>query len=492
MKTFFRRKSLSAATAFLAIALCAGFAMRLHARTSATAHASSQSAASSEAATLPAEMRAQIDSAAQAVLASTGVPSASIAVVRDCKIAYTQAYGKATVDPPVDARTDMPYSVGSISKQFTATAMLMLVEDGKVSLNDPISKWLPDLTRAKEVTVREILSHTSGYQDYWPQDYVMPNMLQPTTTKHILDTWAKKPLDYEPGTRYQYSNTGYVVAGAIIEKASGMPLLKFLRERVFKPLGMESIVDVNMGRLSKDAPTGYMRYALAPPRVAPKEGPGWIFAAGELAMTAPDLARWDISMIDQKLLKPASYKEMQTEILRKDGLGVNYGLGVAIRNVDSHRMIEHGGEVSGFTASNAVFPDDRAAIVVLTNSDANGAAGAISGKIREIIFANDREDSAKAEARAREILEGLQHGSIDRTIFTDNCNFYFSADVLKDFAGSLGPLGAPQELKLINSGLRGGMKGRAFRVKFTNVTALISEYDLPDGKIEQFILKPAA
>ena len=412
--------------------------------------------------------------------------------MRDGKIAYTHAYGKATVDPPTDATPDMPYSVGSISKQFTATAMLMLVEDGKLSLNDPVAKWLPDLTRAKEVTVREILSHTSGYQDYWPQDYVMPNMLQPTTTQHILDTWAKKPLDYEPGTRYQYSNTGYVIAGAIIEKASGMPLLKFLRDRVFKPLGMDSIVDVNMGKLSKDAPTGYMRYALAPPRVAPKEGPGWLFAAGELAMTAHDLARWDIGMIDQRLLKPASYKQMQTEVLRKDGLGVNYGLGVAIGNLDGHRVIEHGGEVSGFTSSNAVFPDDRAAIVVLTNSDANPAAGAISAKIRGIIFANDREDSTKAEMRAREILEGLQHGTIDRTIFTDNCNFYFSEDVLKDFASSLGPLGAPQEITMTGSGLRGGMKGRVFRVKFANVTALISEYDLPDGKIEQFILKPAA
>ena len=490
--TIFRRHGFTAAIAILAIVFSAGFAMRLHARIGAAEYASVQTGASSDAATLPADMRAQIDSAAETVLASTGVPSASIAIVRDGKIAYTHAYGKAKIDPPVDARPDMPYSVGSISKQFTATAMLMLVEQGKVSLGDPVSRWLPELTRAKEVTVREILSHTSGYQDYWPQDYVMPSMLQPTTAQHILDTWGKKPLDYEPGTRYQYSNTGYVIAGAIIEKASGMPLLQFLRDRVFKPLGMETIVDVNMGRLPQDAPTGYMRYALAPVRVAPKEAPGWLFAAGELAMTATDLAHWDIGMIDQKLLKPASYKEMQTEILRKDGLGVNYGLGVDVRNVDSHRMIEHGGEVSGFTASNAVFPDDRAAIVVLTNSDANGAAGAISGKIRQIIFANDREESAKAESRARQILEGLQHGKIDRTIFTDNCNFYFNDDVLKDFASSLGPLGAPRELTMVSSGLRGGMTGRVFRVRFANVTALISEYDLPEGKIEQFLLKPAA
>jgi CubicO group peptidase (beta-lactamase class C family) len=485
------RRWIGVAAGVLAIGMCASFTARVAAQGGATAGLAQSASAAQGSATLPADMRAKIDEAAQQVLVSLGVPSASIAVVRDGEIAYTQAYGKATIDPPVAARPDMPYSVGSISKQFTATAMLMLVEEGKVSLDDPVSRWLPDLTRAKEVTVREILSHTSGYQDYWPQDYVMPSMTQPTTAQKIMDTWAKKPLDYEPGTRYQYSNTGYVIAGAIVEKASGMPLLQFLREHVFKPLGMESIVDVNMGRLPQTAPTGYMRFALGPPRPATKEGPGWLFAAGELAMTARDLARWDIGTIDQKLLKPASYKVMQTEVRRKDGVGVGYGLGVGVSLIAGHRAITHDGEVSGFTSANQVFPDDRAAIVVLTNQDSNGAASHIAGRIREIIFASDSAESAKAAERAEKILEGLQHGTIDRSEFSDNCNAYFNDQALKDFASSLGSLGVPRDITMTGSGLRGGMKSQDFRVRFATVTIVISEYELPDGKLDQFEVEPA-
>lgn len=475
----------SAATT-LAMALCAGGV--LMARVPARRDAAAQAAASQSGAS--AEMRAKIDRAAEEVLAKTGVPSASVAVVRDGQMIYAHAYGKARLEPATAARMDMAYSVGSISKQFTATAMLMLQEDGKLSIDDHVSRFLPDLTRANEVTIRELLSHTSGYQDYWPQDYVMPPMLAPTTSQKIMDTWAKKPLDYEPGTRYQYSNTGYVIAGAIIEKASGMPLLQFLRERVFKPLGMETIIDVNMGKLPADAPTGYMRYALGPLRPSPKEGPGWLFAAGELAMTASDLAKWDIGMIEQKLLKPESYREMQTEIRRKDGLGVGYGLGVGVHNQNGHRSIDHGGEVSGFVSYNDVFPDDRDAVIVLTNQDSNGAAQEIAFQIRDMLFTTDSDANAAAAARAKKLIEGLQHGTIDRSLLSENCSAYFDAQALKDFASSLGPLGEAKEVSPTGTGLRGGMTFHGFMVKFGKTTAGISEYDLPDGKIEQFEVEP--
>ena len=115
----------------------------------------------------------------------------------------------------------MRYSIGSISKQFTATAILLLQEQGKLSLDDPVGKYIPGLTRGDEVTIRQILSHTSGYQDYWPEDYVMTPMLGPETAQQILDTWAKKPLDFEPGTQWQYSNTNFVIAGRIVEKVTG-------------------------------------------------------------------------------------------------------------------------------------------------------------------------------------------------------------------------------------------------------------------------------
>src|ERR1051325_9214254 len=270
---------------------------------------------------LSSELRSKIDSLANDALAESGVPSASVAVVKDGKIVYLHAYGSARLEPNTPATSEMRYSIGSISKQFTAAALLLLQEQGKLSLDDKVAKFIPDLTRANEVTIRQLLSHTSGYQDYWPQDYVMPFMLKPVTAQQILDRWARKPLDFDPGTKWQYSNTNYVIAGVIVEKAAGKPLLEFLREKVFAPLGMRSVLNIDQEKLTESDPTGYMRYALGPLRVAPKEGRGWLFAAGELAMTAEDLARWDISIIDQKVMQPASYRELETEVLLKNGLG---------------------------------------------------------------------------------------------------------------------------------------------------------------------------
>src|SRR5437868_1875528 len=141
---------------------------------------------------LPPDLRQKIDKAAQDVLAHTGVPSASVAIVKDGAMAYVQAYGAARLDPNTQARSAMRYSIGSISKQFTAAAILLLQEDGKLSLDDKVAKYVPNLTRGNEVTIRQLLSHTSGYQDYWPQDYVMPGMLKATDAQQIMDTWARK------------------------------------------------------------------------------------------------------------------------------------------------------------------------------------------------------------------------------------------------------------------------------------------------------------
>jgi D-alanyl-D-alanine carboxypeptidase len=149
------------------------------------------------------ESAEKIDKLVTDTLARTGVPSASIAVVKDGALVYVKAYGDAKVEPKVPATTQMRYSIGSISKQFTAAAILLLQEQGKLSLDDKVAKYIPDLTRASEVTIRQLLSHTSGYQDYWPQDYVMKPMLESITARKLMDTWAKIPLDFEPGTKWQ-------------------------------------------------------------------------------------------------------------------------------------------------------------------------------------------------------------------------------------------------------------------------------------------------
>jgi len=433
-----------------------------------------------------ADIQQKIDSLAADILAKTGVPSASVAVVKDGQIAYVRAYGHARLEPQTAAKPDMRYSIGSISKQFTAAAMLILQERGKLSLDDKVARFVPDLTRANEVSIRQLLSHTSGYQDYWPQDYVMPMMLQPVTAQRILNTWGRKPLDFDPGTKWQYSNTNYVIAGLIVEKVSGMPMMQFLQQTVFNPLEMQSVSDTDQAKLGDTDPTGYMRYALGPLHPAPKEGKGWLFAAGELAMTAEDLAKWDVSIIDQRLMKASSYRDFETEIVLKDGLGTRYGLGVDIRSEFSHRMLSHGGEVSGFTAENMVFPDDHVAVVVLTNQDAAEAAGQIARGIAPLLLTSDDPQTQAKLEQAKKIFEGLQHGTIDRSLFTNNANFYFSEQALRDFASSLGPLGPPLDFTQTRQALRAGMKLRVFELKFPGKTLRAWTYEMPDGKLEQY------
>src|SRR5207237_639944 len=187
----------------------------------------------------------------------------------------------------------------------------------KLRLDDPVSKYVPGLTRGNDVTVRMLLSHTSGYQDFWPQDYVMPGMLVATTPQAIADAWAKKPLDFEPGSRWQYSNTNYTLAGMVVEKAAGMPFFQYVRARILLPVGLTSASDFDINPRAATA-TGYIRYGLGPLRPAPDAGAGWMWAAGELAMTASDLAKWDICLIRHCLLSPQSYRERQPD--RADSL----------------------------------------------------------------------------------------------------------------------------------------------------------------------------
>ncbi len=447
-----------------------------------------QTSAALAQATLPVATQTAIDNAARAVLTGTGAPSASIAVVRDGKIVYANAYGMARIDPALPATPAMRYSIGSISKQFTAAAVLLLAERHQLSLDDKVGRWLPELTRANEVSIRQILSMTSGYQDFWPQDYVMPPMLKSTTAQQIINEWARKPLDFEPGTKWQYSNTNYVIAGLIVERVAGMPLVDFLRREVFTPLHMESVFISDSGALGPTDPQRYLRYALGPPRVAPKEGSGWMFAAGELAMTASDLARWDISVIDQKVLTPESYLAQQTTVGLANGVAAGYGLGVDVGTLYGHRLISHSGEVSGFTAQNSIFPDDRMAIVVLTNLDAATAYRQIASRITDILFTTADQTTYPAVAQARAIFTGLQHGSIDRRLFTPNANAYFNDQALADFASSLSPLGPPTAVVQASQSLRGGMTFRSFRIRCGDKSVTLTTFTMPDGKLEQYLV----
>ena len=440
--------------------------------------------APAQTARIAADLARKIDGIAERELAVRGVPSASLAVVQNGQIVYLRAYGSARLDPQLAARPGMRYSIGSISKQFTATAILILAEQGKLSLDDSVARFLPDLTRAKEVTIRQLLSHTSGYQDYWPQDYVPPFMLKPVTANEVLNLWARKPLDFDPGTKWQYSNTNFVIAGVIVEKASGLPFFRFIQARLFAPLAMKSVINIDQEHLGDTDASGYMRYALGPARIAPKEAKGWLFAAGELAMTSEDLAKWDVALMNQVLLKPESYRQMEKQTCLSNGICTDYGLGVGVKEFLGHRAWSHGGEVSGFTAHNAVFPDDKAAVVVFINQDSGEASTAIGHAIAPLLFAPQKQNGTVD--RDRMILEGLQQGKINRARFTDNANSYFDDQALQDFALSLGPLG--RVLSFVQTGQedRGGMTFHAYLVKFADKSVDVWVRDMPDGTIEQY------
>ena len=436
--------------------------------------------------TIDPAMKARVDAIANGVLEQHGVPSASVAVVQGGKIVYTHAYGKAHIDPDKPATPEMRYSVGSISKQFTAAAILILQEQGKLRLDDAVGKYVPGLTHGNEVTILQILSHTSGYQDYWPEDYLMTPMMKPATAQQILDTWAKKPLDFEPGTKWQYSNTNFVIAGLIVEKVSGQKLFEFLGEHVFHPLGMKSVWDSDEAKLTQTDATPYIRAALGPLRPAPKEGRGWMFAAGELAMTAHDLALWDISLMTKSVLKPESYKEMFTEVKLKDGSGTHYGLGVEVGDLDGHRVISHSGEVTGFVSDDEVLVDDGVAVAVLTNHMAGGA-----GQIAQLVASALEGTKLKPiEEQTLGIYRGLQKGQIDRSLLAPNLNDYFDAQTVADFRDSLGPLGEPLTFHMLRESLRGGMTFRGFRIQYPTRRLVLTTYTYPDGKLEQFLVSP--
>ncbi len=436
---------------------------------------------------------AQVDQLVAKTLADTGVPSAEIAIVRHGQLVLDKAYGKANESLP--ARADLPYQIASNSKQFTAMAILLLRDDGKLSLDDPVSKYVPGITEGDRITIRQLLSHTSGLQDFWPQDYLFSDMTVPTTPQHIVDKWAKKPLDFEPGTRWQYSNTGYVVAGMIVEKVSGEPLLAFLNQRVFGPLGMHPLDqdDTNTAAF----PAGYHRFALGPVRIAKPPARGWLYAAGELSMNAADLAKWDIARMNRALIPARDWVEQETPVLRTDGRTNGYGLGVTNSYQRERHIITHGGEAVGFLTQNTVYPDTSDAIVVFTNADYSGATGTLTSGIEKIVL-NSPEPALTNEtdraADVRSVYDMLVAGKVDRSKFTSNLNYYFDATTLGDYRSSLAPLGAPSSIESLGPPrLRGGFVNRNFTIHYSGDKKLtLVTYAEPgaNGRWEQFMIMP--
>ena len=317
-------------------------------------------------------------------------------------------------------------------------------------------------------------------------------MLKPVTAQAIVDEWAKKPLDFDPGTKWQYSNTNYVLAGRIFEKASGQNLMDFLHARIFGPLGMKTAGDCSVDKTPEDA-VAYTRFALGPPRPALREGAGWYFAAGELCMTPSDLAKWDIALLNKQIMNADSYREFTREVRLTNGNATHYALGVQVGDIDNIPLVSHSGEVSGFLSLNEIYPTRGAAVIVLSNMDSIALIWAVKNDLARSILEPEKRvapdhGSAEELTQVRGILEGLQQGRIDRALLTSNLNFYFTDAALHDLQTSLSALGPLKSVTRQRESLRGGMTFRSYEAVFEKKTLSVTVYLTPDGHYEQFLV----
>jgi len=296
------------------------------------------------------------------------IPGLSLAVVKEGRIVKAKGYGFANLELRAPAKPNTLYGLGSISKQFTATSIMLLVELAQIGLDIKIAHYLDGLPNEwTGVTVRHLLSHTSGLkEEVWTGGIVEFDRHE-HRQEEIIKT-AFGPLKFEPGDKFAYSNVGYRLLGMIIEKASGQSYWKFLDEHIFKPLGMNATRNSDPKTIIPNRAKGYGRsgdsYVNRDPVTASSA-----FSEGALMSSVLDMAKWDAALYSTKILKKSSLKKMWTPIKLNDGTPVPYGFGWEIADINGHTQIGHGGGLPGFVASISRFVDDKLTVIVLTNCE---------------------------------------------------------------------------------------------------------------------------
>ena len=317
-------------------------------------------------------------------------PGASVIVVKDGRMVFRKALGMADLELGVPLQPDMVFRLGSITKQFTAASILMLAEEGKLSLQDPIEKFLPGYpTQGHAITVEHLLTHTSGIQSYTDiPGWMTTKITAPMTVAELVDGFKKEPMQFAPGEKWAYNNSAFVLLGAIIEKASGKSYEAFVKERIFEPLGMTSSY---YGSTEPIIPKRVPGYTADGDKV---RNAGYLsmtqpYSAGSLSSSVDDLARWDAALYTEKILKKASLEKAWTSYVLKSGEATKYGYGWAVSKLRGRRSIEHGGGIFGFSTYALRLPEDRVYVAVLTNSDSPMTAPAYVAKKLAAIAVGD-------------------------------------------------------------------------------------------------------
>ena len=443
------------------------------------------------AATLAAEPTpAFVDALVQKTMASTGTPSVSLAIVRHGTIVYEKAYGLRSLEQKLPATTETTFPIGSVSKQFLAATMVALAREGKLSLDDPLAKYEPTYSDASQITIAQLLAHEAGIRDYYPLDYPTLESYQPIAMQALADRYGHLPLDFAPGTRWQYSNSGYTIAGVIAQRVAGATLFDVYKRRFFTPLGMTSAHWIDGGFGPTDA-LGYQSYFFAPYEVAPVAAAAWLNAAGSLSMTAHDLARWTIALMEHNVVPAADTAILWQPRLLADGENPGYGLGFSVGAFNGHRLISHGGEVVGYQSFEALFPDDDTSIVVFSDATPSASSSTIGRGIAEEIYGNAAADAGLPDAAAltRTWLVNLAQGKIDRSAITADFNALMTPVRVTQAATMLAPLGSP-EVRVARAALRGGLVVNTLTVTYPTKTLQAILYRTHDGKIAELFLFP--
>lgn len=297
-------------------------------------------------------------------------PGAAVIAVRKGKVLLRKGYGLADLEFGIPIEPDMVFRIGSVTKQFTAAAILMLEEQGKLSVTDPITRFLPDYpTQGRQITIEHLLTHTSGIRSYTSMPEWQPLWRKDFALGELIDFFKNQPMDFAPGERWLYNNSGYVLLGAIIEKASGRTYEQFVQENIFDRLGMKHSFYDRTERIIPRRVRGYQRSAHGYQN-APYLSMTQPYAAGSLASSVDDLALWNEALWSNRLLKKETLARAHTPYVLKDGRATKYGYGWTIASYGSHRTVEHSGGINGFACYVLSMPDDGVFTAVLTNGSA--------------------------------------------------------------------------------------------------------------------------
>ncbi len=441
-------------------------------------------------ATLASLSVADLDAFIAATVAAQRAIGVTVGVMREGQVIFAKGYGVARLDNQMPVATETLFGIGSVTKQFTCAVALQLEQEKKLSFDDPVAKYEPSLTRAADITVRDIAGMVSGYRDYYPLDFVDRPMAAPRPSLAIVRDFAARPLDFAPRARYSYSNTGYLLLGEIAARAGREPFAQQLERRLLTPLGLRH-TRYEPARGGPGMAEGYTPLGLGPAEPAIAEGTGWIGAAGGLWSTPTDLLAWDLALMDGTVLGPAAWKTMSSPRTLTDGRTSGYGCGQSIRDRGPVLVLQHGGAVSGFGARNALVPASRSGVVVMANYDwAGGVLDTIEREVlAKLMPVADAPVVAGRPAKdvALDLLAQIRKGEVDRAALGEEYSAFLTPARLQVMATSLAEAGEVHDVTAGPIRERGGMEVSSLSLVAGTTPASTLMYRTPDGKVQEFL-----